>query len=247
MKDLSIVVNNAIISGVRVKDKPNKNKLIISLNDNNVKDIRGNINICYGLRGIYPYSEIDILYVIEKERSIKVYSFELKSREGSWISRKLIAQLLRQSLFLTFVTLDGFYINLNNGCIFLVDKLRKKPVEIKVMYLNGYSERYVKEMPLQITFKTLYRYSQIFSYIYIYRNTREFYIDIEIALPHSIYRDNLSIPTNYLNIYREILIKNYKKIVDEIISNLKRENTEKSLSSILIGYEYSYLEALSWF
>jgi len=250
MGDLSIVVNNAIISGTKIWNKPDKYRIAVFSKDENIKEISGEVNTYCGLRRIFLFAELDVLHLTEKEGSIKVRSFELKSRGGERVSVKLFTQLLKQSLSLIFVALDGFYISFENSCIFLINKLYKKPVEIEVRYLNGYSEDEIKNMLSSSMHKTLYGKSKKFSYINISTDNYGFNIKFEITLPYYRYYDNLYIPIDYISHYRRIMMKKYKDIIEEFVYNYNKKdlNEGKKLSEILTEYYYKlYLETLPRF
>jgi len=168
MGDLSIVVDNAIIGGARVLNKPDKYRIAVFSEDENIREISGEVSTYCGLKRMFLFAELDVLHITEKERSIKVRSFELKSGRKEEVSIELFTQLSKQAVILTFFALEGLPITLKNSCIYLTNKLYKKPVEIEVRYLDGYSENEIKNMLLSMVYETLYRKSKKFSYINIF-------------------------------------------------------------------------------
>jgi len=230
MSNLIAIINNAIIGEAKVWDKP-KTKIAIWTKDKNIREIEGIGSSCYGLENGIPLAEVDVLYVKEKENGIKIYSFEIKSHKIN-MTRQLKRQLLKQSIFLLLTTLEGFCIYSDNICMSLDDRLMKKPLEIRVMYVGGYKESELKEKPLVSLFQSLYKNGRAFSDIYVFRRSNEFYIRYAFALNQSIPSGEFTIQADSINLYRQIIVENYKDILDDILNS----NREADLQSILIRY-----------
>jgi len=230
MSNLIAIINNAVIGETEVRNKP-KTKIAIWTKDKNIREIEGTGSSCYGLESRLPLAEIDVLHVKEKESGIRVYSFELKSHQIN-ATKQLKRQLLRQSIFLLLTALEGFCVYSDNVCISLVDKLMRKPLEIRVMYVGGYKESELKEKPLVSLFQSLYRNGRAFSDISISRKDNEFHIKYAFALNQYILSGEFAIQADSVNLYKQIIIENYRDILNDILNS----NGEADLRGILIRY-----------
>jgi len=230
MSNLIAIINNAIIGEAKAWDK-HKTKIAIWIKDKNIREMEGINSSCYRLENGFPLAEVDVLYVKEKESGIKVYSFEIKSHKIN-MTRQLKRQLLKQSIFLLLTALYGFCVYSDNVCMSLDDKLMKKPLEIRVMYVGGYKESELKEKPLVSLFQSLYKNGKAFSDIHVFRRSNEFYIKYAFSLNQSIPSGEFIIQVDSINLYRQIIVENYKDILDDILSS----NGEVDLQSILIRY-----------
>lgn len=228
MGGLTAIINNAIIGEMRIRDK-GKTRIAVWISDKNIKDINGTFSFCYGLERRFPIAEIDLLHIKEKESGIRVYSFELKSSQRR--TRRLDRQLLGHSISLLLTALEGFYMCSNNICMSLDDKLIKKPLEIRVMYVNGYKEDELKEKSPNLLLQILYRNGREFSNIHIFRRGDEFFIKYKFLLYQYIISGELAIQVYNVNFYRGIITESYRDVLSDIY------NGRGDLRSILIRYE----------
>jgi len=210
MGKISILLTNATINKVEYNEKPGKVGVAIFSKSRNVKEIKGEeFYTCHEFKKGNILAEIDFLHIKGKENVTEINSFELKKSRR--MSREEIIQLIKQSLFLTSATLYGFRVDFENGCLHL-NKSRKdvKNVKIRIMYLNGYREGDLKNLPPHLILDKLYKKAQIFSDIDIYfdKNANAFVIHYRVALPQSIYDDMFSISLDMGSYFLKFIMQN---------------------------------------
>jgi len=241
MSDLSILLTNATINTVEYAKEQGKEKIGLAIfsKNKNAKEFEVNkYNVCYEGEKGNELGETDVLYIKGERDTIEINSFELKGSKR--LHKKGREQMIRQSLLLISVGLYGLRINLDKSCIYVGTS--RGNVKIRIMYLNGYHEGDLKNLPLNQMLDKLYDESYIFSDIDIYfnRNANAFNINYRVAFPHSIYVDEFSISINMRRIFLKTIIEYYTKIAKEIIQS----NGAKKLSYLLTMYYDSDLEGL---
>lgn len=231
------IANNAVIKFGLLRDLENGKKLYISFKDFEVKNNESSISCDSYIKEIKNgiLTELDLLLIRKDSDIMYIDSYEIKSsKRNNYFKSKIQNQLFKQSLFLTFLVMDGLLIKQENLCI--IEDINKVKYNIRVKYLNGINENYLKSLSLVDKINYISNNSYLVYDIKIENKDSKYIVDFYGVFVNKIYYERMEIEKNNLKKYIDILSEDYKKITKQfLLKNFKPDEKRKITLTDLIN------------
>lgn len=177
--------------------------------------------------------ETDFILVRSEDEIKFIESFEFKSSKNkSPYDYNVQRQLLKQAIILGATVMKDIIINIKNECFYKNLFEKNKYLILNVKYLNGAQERNIKETSLKDRIRYIFRNGYLISNIFIEKKDFDLNFKFYFVFDKFIYTDSFTIPINNLDLYLNVIFKNYNKIVDNFL-NTNKKIIKKELKSLL--------------
>ncbi|MEM1804698.1 MAG: hypothetical protein QXI77_01720 [Nanopusillaceae archaeon] len=233
---LLYITNNAIIRVGALKNLENEKKLYISSKDFEEKSEEKEFlcnNYIDEIKNGY-LAELDYLLIKEENKTVYIDSYEIKaSKRNNFFRPRIMNQLFKQALFLSFLVIDGLLIKQKDICI--VNSLESDNYIIRVKYLNGIKENDLKNFDFKEKINYMNKNSYLVYNVRIENKFDSYLLDFYGVFTDRIYNEKIEIYKRDVKKYIEVLSKDYKRIVKKFLTkNIKNnKKREKSLEDII--------------
>lgn len=238
---LLYLANNAIISVGSLANMKNEKKLFISFKDFERTENNNYISCDNYIIGTEngPLVELDLLLIREEKKTLYIESYEIKSsKRNNFFRPRVQNQLFKQSIFLTFLAMDGLLIKQRDLCI-LEDRKDINNYIVHVKYINGINENSLKNLGIAEKIDYISKNSYLIYDVRIRDGEKLYLIDFYGVFTNKVYYEKIEIEKSELKKYINLLFENYSRITKQFLSkNLKsKEKTKKSLIEIIDSFK----------